>query len=116
MQDIAPSHHHRMVQTYLLNTLRSRRFEKNIEWSPNSPDVNLLDYYFWDKVKICVYRGLHNNPFNSIDELKHKIVGVWDECVNDLTEIRKAILQFRPRLEAVVEKQGDSKNCLVKKY
>ena len=97
-----------MVQTYLQNTFGSRWFVKNTEWPPNSPDVNPLDYYFWDKVKVCVYQERHNKPFNSIDGLKHKIVEVWDECVNDLTEIRKAILQFRPRLEAVVEKQGDS--------
>ena len=30
------------------------------------------------------------------------------ECVNDLSEIHKSILQFRPHLEAVSAKQGAS--------
>ena len=46
-----------------------------------------------------------NAPFTSTEELKARIVDVWEVCV-DVEEIRKALRQFLPRLNAVVEKEG----------
>ena len=36
---------------------------------PNSPDLNLLDYYFWDAVEV----QLKTKTFNNVDELALKI-------------------------------------------
>ena len=47
-----------------------RRFVKCVEWPPSSPDVNPLDYFFWDLVKTKVYQGRAGEPFSSEEELK----------------------------------------------
>ena len=82
------------------------RFVKCLEWSQSLPDVNLLDYFFWDLVKTKVYQGRAREPFSSEEELKTKIKAVWKDCATDLKLLRKAIKQFVPRLRAVEEKQG----------
>ena len=43
-----------------------------------------------------------------IDELKRRIRDVWDECAMDLPQVRKAMKQFLPRLEAVDTKESGS--------
>ena len=83
-----------------------RRFFKSVEWPPSSPDVNPLDYFFWDLLKTKVYQGRVGELFSSEEELKTKIKAVWKDCATDLKPLRKAIKQFVPRLRAVEEKQG----------
>lgn len=107
IQDGASSHTSNLVQNYLSNTLK-KRFVTKTEWPPSSPDVNPLDYFFWDKVKTRVYAGRRGKPFASEEELQAKIRSVWKECATDIVPIRKAIKQFVPRLKAVEEKEGYS--------
>ena len=107
VQDSAPSHRANQVQNFLKQKLKSR-FVKNTDWPPKSPDCNPLDYYFWDHVQEKVYDGRYCYPFATIDELKRRIRDVWDECATDLPQIRKAMKQFLPRLEAVDAKEGGS--------
>ena len=85
------------------NFLGRGRYTKHVEWPPCSADANPLDYYFWDKVKTKVYEG-RMTRFENLEEVKRKILGVWDDAVN-MTEIRGAIKQFHPRLQAIVEKE-----------
>ena len=73
-----------MVQGFLQKTLK-RRFFKSVEWPPSSPDVNPLDYFFWE-------------PFSSEEELKAKIRAAWKDFATDLKPLRKVIKQFVPRL------------------
>ena len=93
-----------------LKTTLKNRYVANTEWPSNSPDCNPLDYYFWNDVSCKVYQGRHSKPFTSMDELKARIVEVWDECASNRCSIRKAIKQFFPRLhgEQREEKQGRS--------
>ena len=98
VQDSAQSHCANEVKNFLKQRLKSR-FVKNTDWPPKSPDCNPLDCYFWDRY--CF-------PFATIDELKRRICDVWDECATDLPQIRKAMKQFLPRLEAVDAKEGGS--------
>ena len=88
-------------------TLKNRFIDKT-EWPPSSPDANPLDYFFWDNVKSKVYEGRMGKPFANEYELKAKIQDVWNDCAKDTELIRKAIRQFIPRLEAVLEKRGFS--------
>ena len=83
-----------------------RRFVKFVEWPPSSPDVNPLDYFFWDLVKTKVYQGRAGEPFSSEVELKTKVNTVWKDCATDLKPLRKAIKQFAPTLRAVEEELG----------
>ena len=55
VKDSAPSHGSNLVQDFLENTLKPR-FVKFVELPPSSPDVNPLDYFFWDLVKKKVYQ------------------------------------------------------------
>ena len=82
------------------------RFVKCVERPPSLPDVNSLDYFFWDLVKTKVYQGRAGEPFSSEEESKTKVKAVWKDCATDLKPLRKAIKQFVPRLRAVEEKQG----------
>ena len=104
-QDGAPSHRSALVQDFLSSYLK-RRFIRAEEWPPSSPDLNPLDYFFWDFVKTRVYEGRYGRPFASEDELKERIKSVWKDSATDLTTIRKAIKQFVPRLKYVEEKHG----------
>ena len=54
VQDSAPSHRSNLIQNFLEQTLKCR-FIKCVEWPPSSPDVNPLDYFFWDLVQTKVY-------------------------------------------------------------
>ena len=85
-----------MLKDFLEKTLK-RRFVKCVEWPPSSPDVNPLDYFFWDLVKTKVYQGRAGEPFSSEEELKTKIKAVWKDCATDLKPLRKTIKQFVPR-------------------
>ena len=107
VQDSAPSQHANQVQNFLKQKLKSR-FVKNTDRPPKSPDCNPLDYYFWDRVQEKVCDGRYCYPFSTIDELKGRIRDVCDECATDLPQIRKAMKQFLPRLEAVDAKEGGS--------
>ena len=104
-QDSAPSHRPNLVQDFLEKTLK-RRFVKCVEWPSSSPDVNPLDYFFWNLVKTKVYQGRAGEPFSSKEELKTKIKAVWKDCETDLKPLQKAIKDFVPRLQAIEENQG----------
>ena len=82
------------------------RLIKCVEWPPSSPDMNPLDYFFWDLVKTKAYQGRAGEPLSSEEELKTKIKAVWKDCATDLKPLRKAIKRLFPRLQAVEEKQG----------
>ena len=74
------------------------------------PDCNPLDYYFWDHFQQKVYNGRNYYPFTTIEELKRRIRGVWDECATDLSQIGKARKQFLLRFEAIDAKVNQNFN------
>ena len=61
----------------------------------NSPDLNPLDYFFWDEVA----QRLTQKKFSNRNELINKI----KETVNEipLNLIRDAIVEFRSRIYSV---------------
>ena len=70
-QDGAPSHPSHLVQDFLKTKLK-RRFIHAEDWPSSSPNVNPLDYFYWDFVKIKVYQGRSEKPLISEAELKKK--------------------------------------------
>ena len=85
-QDRVPSHRFRLVQDFIQTKLK-RRFSRTEEWPISSPDVNPLDYFYWDFLKTKVYERGSGKPFKSEVELKEKIKSVWNICANDLVPI-----------------------------
>ena len=74
-QDGAPSHRSHLVQDFIKKKLK-HRFIRAEEWLQSPPDVNPLDYFYWDFIKIKVYEGRSRKPFASEAELKKKIQSV----------------------------------------
>ena len=70
-QDGASSHQFHLVQDFL-KTKMKHLLVRVEEWPPFLPDVNPLDYFYWDFVKIKVYEGRSRKPFASESELKTK--------------------------------------------
>ena len=103
MEDGASSHTANIAQQFLKETF-GRRFIRKDQWPPNSSDYNPLDYYFWDAVKRKVY-DVRRERFTSLAELKKRMRKVWNDAF-DIATLRKSILEFRPRLQAVVTENG----------
>ena len=67
LQDGESSHTSNLCQNYLRKTLGYGRFVSKTLWPPKSPDLNVLDYYFWNKVQENVYEGHHSAAFESLE-------------------------------------------------
>jgi hypothetical protein len=65
-------------------------------WPPNSPDLNPLDYFFWNEVS----SRLKMKKYSNRDELAQKIKEAVKEI--PLKMIRDAIENFHPRVSCVV--------------
>ena len=78
----------------------------NTEWPPSSPDCNLLDYYFWNKVKEKVYSGHDAKHFEGEKMLKDRIFSVYDQCATNGEPLREARKQFLPHLKDFATKEG----------
>lgn len=72
----------------------------DIEWPPHSPDLTLPDYWFWNHLK----RLLDAHDPKNHDELVLAAAQVSD-AVN-LDDIRRATLDFLPRLGSLKEADG----------
>ena len=102
-QDGATSHTSLVCQSKLRQLLRKRFINKD-QWPPKSPDLNPLDYYFWEVIKTEVYKN-RSEPFQNLAQLSRRIRIVWQRAIN-MEHVRKAIDQFRPRCQKVVECRG----------
>jgi len=101
MQDSAPSHRAEATQNFLGDNTPD--FISSQEWTPHSPDLNLLDYSVWDILQEFVYKGRHE-PFANLKDLQNVIRDKWHD-VDDQT-VRKAILQWKRHLAAVAKQNG----------
>ena len=56
-------------------------------WSPNSPDLNPVDYKVWELLQELVYRS-PVSPVKDIDDLQNRVMQEWDRL--DLRVIDQA--------------------------
>ena len=70
-------------------------------WTPNSPDINPVDYAIWDALQQQVYR---QREFKTVEELKRTIVTEWQKLSQRF--IDNSINDLRRRLEAVIKNGG----------
>jgi hypothetical protein len=68
MQDGAPSHFSLVARMHLNRKFPGRWVGAGvpIAWSPRSPDLNPLDFYMWDHLKLPVY----SSPVDDIESAK----------------------------------------------
>jgi len=60
-------------------------------WSPNSPDLNPIDYEIWAVMQRRVYK----TKIHTIDELKQRLIEVW--CGLEQLTVDMAIGQWHGR-------------------
>jgi len=70
-------------------------------WSPNSPNMNSVDYAIWGALQQRVY---HQRQFKTVEELKRAIVTEWQKLSQRF--IDNSINKWRRRLEAVINNSG----------
>ena len=68
-------------------------------WSPNSCDLNLLDYAIWDIMKKILYKNLKR--YENIEGPSAAISYAWDRLTKKF--INNSINQLRIQLEKVIE-------------
>ena len=68
--------------------------------SPNSPDLNPVDYKIWSVMEEKVYR----TKAQDVEDLRQRIVMAWDEL--DQRIIDSAVMEWRKRLRACVKAAG----------
>ena len=76
------------------------------QWPLKSLDLNPLDHWFWNALKEKVYEG-RQEPFTSIGELKKRVQEVWKSAWNE-QHLKKSVLQFKKKLNAVIQRQGEA--------
>ena len=91
MQVGASSHTSNLCQNFLEETCQRRLIKKD-DWPPQSPDLNVLGYYFWNAGQGCVQDGARG-PFQDIEQLKKRIKSVWLRAV-DMVAVPKTSEQF----------------------
>lgn len=109
--DGCPAHSTRMVVEWLNQTFGNRWIGRSthdlegiqdlIQWPARSPDLTVMDFYFWGKVKQKVYAELLPNDS---DFLKNRIRAAINSITID--EIRRSFSEFRTRIELCAQKGG----------
>lgn len=102
MQDGATSHTTADVMAFLNDKFRGRVISRKaeIEWPPYSPDLNVLDYFFWSYAMIQVRR---RKPA-TIDELKETVEDIARTVPEQM--IRDAVGNIRKRCDACELAEG----------
>ena len=93
-QDSDPAH--RARETVDLLSRETPEFISPTLWSPNSPDLNPLDYKIWSVLQERVYQ----TRIRDVDHLKQRIV---EECNRfDQGIVDNAVNEWRKRLRACI--------------
>ena len=100
MQDGARSHTANETVRFLNQQRYLILLQPNM-WSPNSPDLNPVDYCVWSALERNVYRGIR---FENTIELKEAILQEWEALPE--AEINNAIDGFRSRVRLMIAKNG----------
>ena len=73
------------------------------EWTPRSPDLNPLDYFFWGYLKQCLNK-LDGGWPRSEETMKEAIELICEEMPQDM--INNAILDFPKRCKNCLDRSG----------
>jgi len=96
-QDSAPAH--RACATEYLRQATPDFISPDL-WSPNSPDLNPVDYKIWG----CLQDRVYQKRTCDVNELKQHLVDVWSDFGQ--TVIDEAIDEWRKWLQACVRMKG----------
>lgn len=102
-QDGCPAHYAGTVRNWLISEFNEKWIGRDgpILWPPRSPDLTIMDFYLWGRLKQIVY----SEPLdNDKEQLKTRI----QNAVRSLSieEIRRSYNEFRARIEICADKGG----------
>jgi len=80
-------------------------------WPPNSPDLNPVDYKIWSLVQEHVYQ----QPISNIDELRERIVAVWEAVDQHVIDAAIAYASGESVFLLVLKPKGDILNICLNK-
>ncbi|KAJ8948149.1 hypothetical protein NQ318_009237 [Aromia moschata] len=102
-QDGCAAHHAVTIRNWLNSEFNEHWIGRDgpILWPPRSPDLTILDFYLWGRLKQIVYR----EPLeNDEEQLKTRIQNAVKSL--SIEEIRNSFNEFRTRIEICAEKGG----------
>ena len=99
-QDSAPAHLAR--DTIKLLERETPTFIAPDLWSPNSPDLNPVDYKMWGEIQQRVYQ----TKVHDLDELKQRLIDVWHGLGQNIIDDAIIIAEWRKRLRACIRAKG----------
>lgn len=108
MQDGARPHRTREVFDLLNEHFNDRvlgleyesRFNKGLEWPPNSPDLNACDFFLWGDLKDKVYKTAPR----SLEEIKSRVEAEIRAITKE--QLKEVMRHFKDRLQAVSDMDG----------
>lgn len=86
MHDGAPPHTCHLARNVLNNEYPNKWIGNNgpILWPARSPELNMMDFYFWGHLKTLVY---NDAPIENLQELRQKIINGCNHIRNNNNEI-----------------------------
>ena len=84
------------VFAFLTATVPEPEFIEPENWTPNSPDVNPIDYLIWGALQQLVCR----QKIRDLHRLKEMLTSSWEKIGHDL--IQKAIDQWLIRISLIM--------------
>lgn len=103
-QDGAPPHNVAHVKNFL-NMEYPRGWLGNggpIDWPPNSPDLTVMDFFFWGYIK----NNVHKTPCDNIVELRQRISAAVNELRDNPEYLLHAINHTIKIYEKCIEQNG----------
>lgn len=102
MQDGCPAHYAINVRTTLTAMFGEKWIGRGgpVPWPARSPDLTVMDYYLWARIKDIVYQTAPTTR----DNMKERIRSACEQISRE--EIRKALHNFPRRLEKCLEADG----------
>lgn len=103
-QDGCPEHYAATVRQWLNHTFPGHWIGRQgpVQWPPRSPDLTLMDFFLWGRLKQIVYRTPLINA--TTDQLKDAIRDAVASI--SLHEVRKSFDELLVRLKACVQQGG----------
>lgn len=100
--DGCPAHYARNVREYLDNQFPARWIGRGgpFAWPPRSPDLTVLDFYLWGRVKETVYTTRPTTREDMILRIQNAIQSI------SVAEIETAVSSTRRRFDMCIENNG----------